>query len=105
MSDYMASRDAKARKEHRCDWCRQPIPLGELHRVDSGHFDGYAYRLRKHWECSIASAENPCVADYRNLCDGCDHCELGCEHPRGGYTTDNCEDGEFIQVFGAIVAA
>lgn len=99
---YTFEQDVKARKEHRCDWCWQPILVGELHRVASGHFDGYAYRLRKHWECSVASAEKPCMADYNNPCDGCEYCEIGYEHPRGGYQTDDCEEGEFIQVFGPV---
>ena len=98
---YTYERDVKARKEHRCDWCRQPILVGELHRVASGHFDGYAFRWRQHLECVFASYENPCLNE-RPTCEGCEHCEFGYEHPRGGYVTDDCEEGEFVQVSGPV---
>lgn len=41
----------KARKQHQCNACCAPIPVGEVHCQQTGHFDGRAFRNRFHAEC------------------------------------------------------
>ncbi len=40
-----------ARKPHRCIACSATIPRSELHLVQTGIYDGSAYRSRYHSEC------------------------------------------------------
>ena len=100
MGDYSTDRDVRARKAHKCDWCAEPIEVGELHRVRSGHFDYRAWRYRTHLECNHAMWSAPCYRS-RPICDGCDDCELGYEHPRGGYGVREAEGtDDVILVYG-----
>lgn len=41
----------KARKSHACAACLAPISIGEIYVMQSGHFDGYAFRNKFHVEC------------------------------------------------------
>ena len=41
----------KARKPHRCIACYGVIATGEQHIVQTGFFDGHAFRNRMHDEC------------------------------------------------------
>jgi len=103
MGDYSTDRDVRARKAHKCDWCKEPIEVGELHRVESGHFESSAYRFRFHLECEHALANSPCRAWRSNgdYCEGCDDCDLWCEQPRGGYGVREAEGtDDVILVYG-----
>ena len=41
----------KAGKNHVCVACQHSIPTGEVHKLQTGLFDGRAYRNRYHFEC------------------------------------------------------
>lgn len=41
----------KARKQHVCVACLAPIVAGEVHVMQSGHFEDRAFRNRFHVEC------------------------------------------------------
>jgi hypothetical protein len=52
MSDYFSDpAHPVARKQHRCDGCWWIIPEGEKHVMQSGFYDGAAFRCRYHQEC------------------------------------------------------
>ena len=105
MSNYAAVKDVTARKPHKCNWCKEPIEVGELHRVQSGHQEGYAFRFRFHLECEHALANSPCrfPRGYDNYCEGCDDCDLRCEQPRGGYGVRESEGtNDVILVYGPV---
>jgi ribosomal protein L37AE/L43A len=52
MTDYVRpSIVRKAAKQHRCTYCGEAIPQGELHREQTGFWDGAAFRNRFHDEC------------------------------------------------------
>ena len=52
MSDYFSDpAHPVARKQHRCDGCWWIIPAGEKHVMQSGFYDGEAFRCRYHQEC------------------------------------------------------
>jgi hypothetical protein len=54
MSQTTETRQVKARKRHRCDWCGQHIEVGEIHPVYTAFFEGTATRIRMHAECRKA---------------------------------------------------
>lgn len=54
-----------ARKEHRCSWCGQPIPIGEEYVRVRGVFEGNPLVNKLHPECDDAAA-----ADYREWGEG-----------------------------------
>lgn len=41
----------KARKQHQCIACYYPIATGETYTVQTGFYDGSAYRNKFHAEC------------------------------------------------------
>lgn len=43
-----------ARKEHKCEWCGEPILKGEKHHRETGKFDGNFTSYRMHLECRDA---------------------------------------------------
>lgn len=45
----------KARKPHKCIWCREPIALGETYHDERSVYDGNIQRHRWHPECQIAA--------------------------------------------------
>ena len=47
----------KARKEHKCVWCGEPILIGESHLVSTGTFEGRFQSNRYHDECRGPAAE------------------------------------------------
>lgn len=51
------SGDRKARKEHRCIWCGEPISSGEHYHFQVGIFDGDFQNNKFHQECAKASSE------------------------------------------------
>ena len=57
--DVFESKMVRARRRHQCCECDEPIEIGELHRVDSGLWDGYWSRHRM---CA------PCARISRDLC-------------------------------------
>jgi hypothetical protein len=52
MSDFGRSSHPKARKDHRCEWCGQSIPRGEVHYLFVGVWEGEWQNWRMHEECS-----------------------------------------------------
>lgn len=40
-----------ARKQHRCIWCGEPIPIGEKYRREYSVFDGHFQNHAWHSEC------------------------------------------------------
>lgn len=46
-----------ARKLHRCEWCAEMIPTGEIHVKYVGEYDGDFQSWRMHDECYAASSE------------------------------------------------
>lgn len=67
----------KTRKQKRCDWCGQLIPIGSAAIRSAGNFDGDFYSSILHPECSHA-CNDPRISDEIR--------ELGfapCEHSRG----------------------
>ena len=44
----------KARKEHACYWCGEPILIGEQYMDEKGIGDDGSYGYRMHVECRIA---------------------------------------------------
>jgi hypothetical protein len=43
-----------ARKQHRCIWCGQPIPVGEKYRNERSVYDGEMQAHHWHQECAAA---------------------------------------------------
>lgn len=57
MPSVLRSRLVRARKQHRCDYCLEPIGKGELYHRDTCAFDGRLYDWRTHVHCDgIANA-------------------------------------------------
>ena len=54
MSYATTERTPKARKEHRCDWCPEPIDVGEVHCYHSGVDNEGFYSWRIHADCKQA---------------------------------------------------
>lgn len=54
-----------ARKEHKCTWCGQPIPVGTEYRRVRGIFEGDPQISKFHPECDEAATE-----DYRQWGEG-----------------------------------
>jgi hypothetical protein len=48
----------RARKAHRCSWCGQPIPVGEVYLRTRFVFEGYPGSNRFHLECDKAAADD-----------------------------------------------
>ena len=53
--EFYSSAQPKARKEHRCAWCHEPIVVGEVHHHYWGKYDGEMQSTRMHLECQEAS--------------------------------------------------
>ena len=51
MSDVHSQENRKAKKEHKCDGCRQPITVGTRYSYQSGKRDGDWYSYRYHLGC------------------------------------------------------
>lgn len=46
-----------ARKQHRCIWCGEAIPVGMKHRREKSVFDGNMQDFRWHDECAQAQQD------------------------------------------------
>ena len=51
MSDFFNYTNPKAAKDHRCEWCGEAIPKGEVHVQGSGMWEGDWQNWRMHNEC------------------------------------------------------
>lgn len=60
----LSSRQPVARKEHRCEWCTEPIIVGEKHEHYTGVYDGDFQSTRMHFECLEASQRETAANDY-----------------------------------------
>ena len=58
MSDYCRpAEQRKAAKDHRCTYCGETIQKGDAYQVQTGFWEGAAFRNKFHAEC------------YQDLCD------------------------------------
>ncbi len=73
MSDFGDVRYPVARKAHKCEWCGEPIHVGERHPQFVGQWDGEFQHWRMHSECYGA-------VNWDDLVDGF----MPYEHARGG---------------------
>lgn len=51
MSEFGSYLYPRARKQHRCEWCGEPIPVGEKHTQYVGKWEGEFQNWRMHNEC------------------------------------------------------
>lgn len=52
MSDFCrTAKQRKAAKDHRCTYCGEGIPKGEVYREQTGVWEGAAFRNTFHEEC------------------------------------------------------
>lgn len=51
-ADFSTSRTRKARKQHRCEGCRQAIAPGTTYVDSRGATDGHMWQVRHHPDCS-----------------------------------------------------
>lgn len=51
MSVELTNKIVKCRKEHACDWCGEPIRIGEQARYRTGIFEDHFYSGHQHFEC------------------------------------------------------
>jgi len=63
MSDFFNYTYPIARKEHRCEWCGEPIPKGEKHIHGSGVWEGDWQNWRMHNECHEIGLLNDEITD------------------------------------------
>ena len=58
MSYYAISRETpKARKQHQCTWCYEPILIGEKYARERGICDGDPQVTKMHAECAAAASK------------------------------------------------
>ena len=53
-SDFTVHYSRRARKQWRCDHCRETIEAGALYEDCRGAWEGYFYQWRRHPECTFA---------------------------------------------------
>jgi len=58
MSDFGETKYPTAAKEHRCEWCGEPIVVGENHAHFAGKWDGEFQNWRMHRECYSSASDN-----------------------------------------------
>lgn len=51
MQETISSKTAKARKNHRCDWCMCEIAIGEKYNTSTFKYDGDIYHWKNHLKC------------------------------------------------------
>ena len=62
----------RARKVHRCWYCDQLIPIGEVHGYRTGVTDGDFWQMRHHPECDAWAVANWDYGDWECHETGCD---------------------------------
>ena len=53
--DFVNYADPVGRKQYKCQWCREPILIGEKHHHYWGKYDGEMQDIRMHTECAKAA--------------------------------------------------
>ena len=53
----LSSVTRKARKQHRCIWCTEPIEMGDKYTHEKSVYDGYMQDHKWHPECLGANAD------------------------------------------------
>ena len=93
--DLISFKKHKAKKQHICDWCEQPIAIGELYEREFLKFNGNVYTWKAHIKCRE-------ITSTLNMFDGpCDEgltAESFQEYIRDEYTIltqEFREDSEF----------
>ena len=93
----------KARKPHKCDWCRQVIEKGEQYEYQKYVYDGKIYDWKTHLACSrVASAIWDYVEPDEGMTDDefADGCQEVCQRficpdcPKWNKEYEECEDDE-----------
>jgi len=59
MSDFGTGSHHRGRKEHRCEWCGETIPKGDLFYHFVGMWEGEFQNWRMHEECHEAYSMLP----------------------------------------------
>jgi hypothetical protein len=57
MSDFGEAKHPTAAKDHRCEWCGEPIPKGARHAHFVGKWEGDFQNWRMHSECYADASE------------------------------------------------
>ena len=60
MGDFGEVRHPVAAKEHRCEWCGEPIPKGEKHAHFVGKWENEFQNWRMHYECHDYADDTIC---------------------------------------------
>lgn len=85
--EFFNSSNPKARKEYVCQWCNEPILVGEQHHHYWGKWEGDMQSTRMHLECADAASDSdletlpdntiPRGMTYQEYerCGTCEYCE------------------------------
>lgn len=57
-------------KPHKCEWCHQPILVGESHLKFVGHWEGEFQNWRIHHECKLPMNASDAYEDNAEICSG-----------------------------------
>jgi len=57
MNQTIESKEVKARKEHRCDWCCGIIPIGEVYDRQTFVYDGDIATWKSHISCGALASK------------------------------------------------
>lgn len=60
MPEFHRQENVAAAKQHKCEWCFEPILKGEVHSYNVGKVDGDFYAYRLHDECIEPVADQCC---------------------------------------------
>ena len=63
MSDFGQTVEHAGRKDHRCEWCGENIPKGEIFAHFKGMWEGDFQNWRMHLECYSASSSSDYLTD------------------------------------------
>ena len=67
--EILASKERKARKEHRCDYCGEIIKKGEAYDWSKNIYEGTLYEWKGHKQCSFLCSQ---LWDYADPDEGMD---------------------------------
>lgn len=76
-TDFNSNTAPVARKVHRCEWCGEPIPIGEKHVKFSGKWEGDFQSWRMHPECYEAAGQDDEISEGFSPYEH----ERGCSEP------------------------
>ena len=99
----MSSRERKARKDHKCIYCGETIPKGEVYIWEKGIYDGDIYEWHEHKKCyEVCNAiwdyvdadpdEGMTDQDFQDGCCEVCRCFICPDCPKYDNDTGECED-------------